>query len=150
LRVDLQLRWGLKRSCSPCQDLFNDMSHTTYTQGKWGDSWLLVIANQIVNLTLDPSFDYNLCFRCPNGSCEPILDIYIPRSFQWYKELFNLLGFDPYNCSLKIWEFTRTPTSEVEVPLGVWGFIPSHFPSLLGFPLGLQPCKPLPWLQAQG
>ncbi len=28
------------------------------------------------------SFGYNLCFKCPNGSCEPILDIYILRSFQ--------------------------------------------------------------------
>ncbi len=27
-------------------------------------------------------FFHNLCFRCPNGSCEPILDIYVPRAFQ--------------------------------------------------------------------
>jgi hypothetical protein len=25
-----------------------------------------------------PSFSHNLCFKCPNGSCKPILDIYIP------------------------------------------------------------------------
>ncbi len=33
-------------------------------------------------LTLDPSFGYNLCLKCPNGSCKPILDIYVLRAFQ--------------------------------------------------------------------
>jgi hypothetical protein len=28
---------------------------------------------------------HNLCFNYPNGSCELILDIYVPRAFQWYK-----------------------------------------------------------------
>jgi hypothetical protein len=27
------------------------------------------------NLTPDPSYGHNLCFKCPNGSCEPILNI---------------------------------------------------------------------------
>jgi hypothetical protein len=35
----------------------------------------LVVKNQIANLIPDPSFGHNLCFRCPNGSCDPILDI---------------------------------------------------------------------------
>ncbi len=34
------------------------------------------------SLTPDLSFGYNLCFRCPNEQCEPILDIYVPRAFQ--------------------------------------------------------------------
>jgi hypothetical protein len=51
------------------------MSHATWTWENWGDSWLLVVGNQIANLTPGPSFGYNLCFKCPNGSCEPILDI---------------------------------------------------------------------------
>jgi hypothetical protein len=129
------------------------MSHTIYTQGNWGNSQLLVVGSQIRDLTFDPSFGHNLCFRCPNGSCEPILDIYVPRFFQWYRELFNTLGFDPCNCSLKICESTETPTPKVGVPLGVWGFIPSHpFTPLgawdvtLGLPLGPHLCKPLPWL----
>jgi len=42
------------------------------------------------------------------------------------------MGFDPYNCSLKIWESTGIPIPKVGVPLGVWGFIPSHSPTLLG------------------
>jgi hypothetical protein len=108
-------------------------------QGNWIDSRLLMIRNQIANLTLDLSFGHNLCFRCLNKSCKPILDTYI--SFQWYKKIFNLLGFNLRNRSLNIRESTRTPTPKVEVPLGVWGFIPSHFLSLLGFlswPITLQ------------
>jgi hypothetical protein len=31
--------------------------------------------NQTTNLIPDLSFGHNLCFRCINGSCEPILDI---------------------------------------------------------------------------
>jgi hypothetical protein len=41
--------------------------------------------------------------------------------------------------------------------LGVWRFIPAHLLTLPGvccvtpgFPLGLQPCKLLPWSRAQG
>jgi len=85
-----------------------------------------VVQNQIVNLIFSPSFDYNLCVKCPNGSCEHILNIYVPRSFQWYKELFNPMGFDPYNFSLKIWESIGIPTPKVGADLGLWRFIPSH------------------------
>ncbi len=49
-------------------------------------------------------FCHNLCFRCPNGSCKPILDIYVLISFQWYKKLFEPMCFDPCNCALKIQE----------------------------------------------
>jgi hypothetical protein len=85
LCVDLRLKWGLKRSCSLHQDLFNDMSHATCTWGNRGDSWLLVVESRIANLTSGLSFGHNLCFRCPNGSCEPILDIYVSVFFKWYK-----------------------------------------------------------------
>jgi hypothetical protein len=36
----------------------------------------------IANLTPDPSFGHNLCLSCPNGSCEPTSDIFVPRAFQ--------------------------------------------------------------------
>jgi hypothetical protein len=78
-----------------------------------------MVGNQITNLISDPSFGYNLCVKCPNGSCEPILDIYVPRAFQWYKELFNPMGFDPYNHFLKIQESTRIPTPKMGAHLGV-------------------------------
>jgi hypothetical protein len=75
LCVNLQLRLGLKKSCSLHQELSNGMLHVTYTQGNWGNFQQLVVKNQIANLTLDPSFGHNLCLKCSNGSCKPILDI---------------------------------------------------------------------------
>ncbi len=65
-------------------------------------------------MTLGPSFGHNLCFRCSNGSCKPIWDIYVPKAFQWYNEFFNSMSFDPCNYPLKSplgfqfpkWEFT--------------------------------------------
>jgi hypothetical protein len=130
LCANLRLRWGLKQSCSLRQELFNEMWNVTYTQGNWVDSRLLVVGSQIGNLTLDLSFGHNLCFKCPNGSCELILDMYVSIFFQWYKKLFNSMGFDPCNCSLKIWESIGSPTSKVGAHLWVWGFLLSHFPAL--------------------
>jgi len=108
------------------------MSHATCTQGNWVDSWLLVVGSQIVKLTPDLSFGHNLCFRCLNGQCKPILAIYVPRAFQWYKKLLYPLSFDLCNHSLIIWESIRTPIPKVGVPLGVWGPIPSHSLALSG------------------
>ncbi len=143
-RADLQLRWGIKQSFSPCWELFSGMSHVTCTQVNWVDSWLLVVGSQIGNLTLGLSFGHNLCFRCPNGWCKLILDIYVSIVFQWYKELFNPLGFDYCNCSLNIWESIGTPTPKVGVPLGVWRPISSHFLALMGA-CGMTPRLPS-WL----
>jgi hypothetical protein len=95
------------------------MSHATYTQENWVNSRLLMVGSQIVNLIPDPSIGHNLCFKCPNGSCEPILDINVSINFQWYKELLDPLSFGPCNRSLNIRESTETPTPKVEAPLGV-------------------------------
>jgi hypothetical protein len=64
------------------------------------------------------------------------------------------MSFDPYNRSLKIREFIKTPTPEVGTHLGVWKFIPSHSPTfphsqehemwLSGFIFGSHLRKPLP------
>ncbi len=121
-----------KQSCSPRWKFFNGISHATYTQRNQGNSQLLVVGSQINNLTHGVFFAHSLCFKCPNGSCEPILDIYIPWTFQWYKKLLNPMGFDLWNCSMKIQEFIETPTPKVGAHLGVWRFIPSHSPTLLG------------------
>jgi len=157
LCADLWLRWSLKQICSPRQELSNGMLHATYTQGNRVDSWLLVVGSQIGNLTPNLSFGHNLCFRCPNGSWEPILDIYVSIDFRWYKKIFNQMGFDSYNCPLKIQKSIGTLTPKMGVHLGVWRFIPSHFLHSwehemwpMDFLLGPQPCKPLPWLRAQG
>jgi hypothetical protein len=151
LCVDLQLRWGLKQSCIPCWDFSNGMWHATFTQGNLGNSWLLMVRSQIGNLILGPSFGHNLCFKYSNGSCEPILDIFVLRDFQWYKRFFNPMSFDPCNRPLKIQKSIRTPTPKMGAHLVVWGFIPSHF---LAFPgawnvtpgltLGPHLCNPLP------
>jgi hypothetical protein len=63
-----------------------------------------MVGSQIDTLTPGLSFCYTLCFKYSNGMCEPILDIYVLINFQWYKELFNPMNFDPYNHSLKIQE----------------------------------------------
>jgi hypothetical protein len=54
-----------------------------------------VVRSQIGSLTPNLSFGHNLCFKYSNGSCKPILDIYISRNFQWYKENFQSNEFWP-------------------------------------------------------
>jgi len=128
LRANLRLKLGLKQRTSSraFQRCVTHHLHATYMQENRVDFQLLVVRSQIANLTFDPSFGHNLCFRCLNGSCEPILNIYVRRAFQWYKELLNLLSFDPYNRPLKIQKSIEIPTPKVETPLGVWGSDPSH------------------------
>jgi hypothetical protein len=146
LCADFWLKWGLKQSCSPHQKKFNGMWHATCTQGNRVDSWLLVVRNQTANLTPDLSFGHNLCSKCPNESCDPILDIYVSIALQWYKGLFNPLGFDPCNCSLKIQKSTRTPNSQSGSSIGSVKVHSFTLSFILRLPLGSQPCKPLPWL----
>jgi len=126
-RVDLGLRWGLKKRCSLRWELSNGMSHVIYTYGNRVDSRLLVVESQTANLTPDPSFDHNLCFRCPNGRCEPILDIYVLRVSHLYKELLKPLSFYLYNRPLNIQESTGTLTPKVELPWGVRVHSFTHF-----------------------
>jgi hypothetical protein len=102
--TNLWLRWGLKQSYSPYWELFNDMLHVAYMWGNWIDSRLLVVRSQIANLTFDLFLGHNLCFRCPNGQCEPILYIYASIYFQWCKKILEVMGFDPCNHVLKVWE----------------------------------------------
>jgi len=75
------------------------------------NSQLLVVGSQIVNLTPGFSFCYNLCYRCPNGSCKPIFDIYTSIAFQLYRKLPNARFFGPCDRTLKFWESQRTPKS---------------------------------------
>jgi hypothetical protein len=126
LCANLRLKWVSKQSYNLCWEISNGMSHATCTQGNRVNSRLLMVGSQIAKLTPNFSFGHNLCFRCPNGSCEPILYIYISISFQWYKKLFNPMGFDPYICPLKIQKSIGTPIPKMGIHLGVWRFIPSH------------------------
>ncbi len=79
------------------------MSYSTCTHQGRADSRLLVIESQTAS-----SFDHNLCFRCPNDSCEAILDIYTSRPFQWFKEHPKTRCFDPCNRTLIFWESHST------------------------------------------
>jgi len=86
LRADLGSRCGLKQSCRSRRDLSNSMLQVLCSQVFRVDSRLLVVGSQNWqtpgNSTLDPSFGHNLCFKCPNEQCEPILDIHASRAFQ--------------------------------------------------------------------
>jgi hypothetical protein len=126
---NLRLRWDQMQSYSPRWDLSNGMWHATCMKINWGDSWLLMVGSQIGNLIPGLSFGHNLGFKYLNWSCKLILDIYVPRDFQWYKKKFNPMIFDLYNCPLNIRESIETPTPKVGAHLGVWGFISSHSPT---------------------
>jgi len=98
----------LKQSCRSRRDLSNGMSHVVCSQVFRVDSWLLVVGSQNwrnpESSTPEPSFGHNLCFRCRNEQCEPILDIYTLRPFHWYKERNQPWSFDPWKRSLKFRE----------------------------------------------
>jgi hypothetical protein len=111
-----------KQNCSPLWYLSNNMWHATWMQINWGDSWLLVVGSQIDNLTFGLSFGHNLCFKYPNGSWEPILDIYVSRAFQWYKELFNPMNFNPCNWPLKIQMDSHSQSGSSLGSVGVHSF----------------------------
>ncbi len=87
------------------------MLHSRCRRRKEVDSRLLVVGSQIVSLTLGRSFAHNLGCRCPNCSCEAILDIYTSRPFQWYKEHLNARFFDPWTRALSFRESRRTLSS---------------------------------------
>ncbi len=88
-----------------------------------------MVGSQIDALTPSYSLRHNLCFKYSNGPCEPILNIYISRSFQWYNEVINPMSFDLWNCSLKIWDSIGIPTPKVGIHLGLCELSPSHTPS---------------------
>jgi hypothetical protein len=120
-----------------------------------------MVESWITNLTQDVSFGHNLCFRCPNGSCEPILDIYISIVFQWYKDIIAIKVLiqwvltpvnalwrfgSPLGLQLPRWEFTWECEGSF---LHTLLHSQKHEMWLPCFPLGPQPCKPLFWSRAQ-
>jgi hypothetical protein len=126
------LRHGLKQSYSSRRDLSNTVLHFQIAHREEVDSWLLVVGSQTASLTPGLSFGHNLSYRCPDEQCEPILDIYVPRAFQWYQERNNPLRFDPSTRPLKFQESTETPSPKMGVALGVNTHTPSHFLKLQG------------------
>jgi len=115
-------RRDLNQTCSPRQDLSNDVSHSQFGGREEVDSWLLVIGSQTSSLTPDLSFAHNLGDRCSNGQYEVILDIYASRPFQWHKEHSNARCFGPCCRPLNIRESRRTQTPHF---FQVLGFTPT-------------------------
>jgi hypothetical protein len=154
---DLLLRWDIKQSCSLRQELFNDISYVIYKQINQGNSWLWMVGSQIGSLTLSISFGHNLCFKYLNGTYEPILNIYILKTLQWYNEIFDLMNLGSWKCSLKIWRSIGLSTPKMGTHLKKCGFIVSHlftfFEAWNVIPklhFGPHLCKPLFWLQVKG
>ncbi len=121
-RPALGLRRGLNQSCSPRRELFNAMLHSRSARRERVDSWLLVVGSQTASLTPGPSFAHNLGYRCPNGQCEAIFDIYVSRTFQWHQERLNARCFGPCCRALNIRESRRTPILQL---FQVLGFTPT-------------------------
>jgi len=116
------LRRGLNQTCSPRQDLFNDVSHSQFGGREKVDSRLLVVGSQTASLTPGPSFAHNLGYRCPNDQCEAIFDIYASRPFQWHQEHPNARCFGPCCRALNIRESWSTPNPHF---FQVLGFTPT-------------------------
>jgi hypothetical protein len=110
---EVWLRRGLNQTCSPRRDVSNDVLHSQFEGRKEVDSRLLVVGSQTASLTPGPSFAHNLGCRCPNGQCEAIFDIYVPRPFQWHQEHLNARFFGPWYRTLNIWESRRIPNPQL-------------------------------------
>jgi len=115
------------------------MLHAICTHENQVDSRLLMVRSKTANLTPDPSFGHNLCFKCPNGQCDPILDIYVLRAFHLYKNILKPLSFDPCNFPLKIRESTGTPTPQSGIPLGCESSFPHTFSHFRKYVIQLPP-----------
>jgi hypothetical protein len=121
--LDLQSGWGLKQTCSSPRELSNGVLHSAYTHRGRVDSWLLAVGNQTASLTPGPSFDHNSCCRCPNDSCEAILDIYTSRPFHGEK---NISRRGVLTLAIELWVSGVLEDSGVPF-LAMW-VATSHFP----------------------
>jgi hypothetical protein len=110
-RPELGSGWDLNQSCNSRRELSNAVLHSCYKRREEVDCQLLVVGSQTASLTPGPSFAHKLGYRCPNGSCEAILDIYTSRPFQCHKEYSNVRCFDPWTRALNFRESRRTQSS---------------------------------------
>jgi hypothetical protein len=85
-----------------------------------------VVGSQIGTLTLDPSFGHNLCFKYSNGTCEPISDIYVSRSFNGINTFIIQWGLTPWNYFLKIQKSIGNPFGNVWVHSFTLSYIPGN------------------------
>jgi hypothetical protein len=104
--------------------------------------------SQSDTLTLDPSFDHNLCYKYSTGSCEPILDIMSQEIFNDIRKFSIQWVLTP---EVILWK-VETLTSKMGVCLGVHGFILLHSLAFSRVQMWLPGCilnphlsVPLPW-----
>jgi hypothetical protein len=112
-RPDLRSGRGLNQTCNLLWELSNTVLHFRFGCWEEVDSRLLVVGSQTASLTPGPSFAHNLGFRCPNGQCEAISDIYTSRPFQWNQEHPKARSFSPCCRTLNIRESRRTPNPQL-------------------------------------
>jgi hypothetical protein len=66
------------------------MSHTTFTQGNWGDSRVLMVGSQIVNLIPNHSFGHNFVKSVQMGHASPF-------QTSTFQDLFNDIRISSIN-----------------------------------------------------
>jgi len=92
-----------------------------YTQVIHGDSQLLMVGNQIDVLTLGLFFDHNLCCTYPNGSYEPILNIYFLKKIPMAYETLQSNEFWPLKSFFEDLKIPWDSNSQSGSPLGSVG-----------------------------
>ncbi len=112
-------QWNLNQTCSPRRDLSNDVLHSQFGRREEVDSRLLVVGSQIASLTPGPSFAHNMGYKCPNGQCEDIFDIYASKPFQWHQEHLNARCLGPCCWTLNFRESRRTPNPHFFPSVGI-------------------------------
>jgi len=168
LRANFGSQCSLKQSCSSCQELSNNMSHAFCSQVNRVDSQLFMVESRTNSLIPCPSFGHNLCFKCSNEQCKPILTSTFQQLSNHIKNTTSHWVLTP---EITLWSFGNPPRLHLpkwELPWECEGSLfhtPSHFLTLLGIcdvipglflaliprlplalthglPLGPQPCNP--------
>jgi len=112
------------------------MVHTTCTQGNEGNSRLLVVGIKLPIWfpTLHLAITYVL--NTQMGHASPFYTSMFHELFNDVKNFFNSMSFDPCNRPLKIRDsigcLLGLQLPKCELTWELWGFIPSHSPTLLG------------------
>jgi hypothetical protein len=89
------LKCGLKQNCSFCQKLSNGMSHALWNQVNQVDSQLFLSEVKLAVWFLALLLAITCVLDIQMSKCELILDIYVSRAFQWYKERHKPLHLTP-------------------------------------------------------
>jgi hypothetical protein len=129
------------------------MWHATCKQVNQGDSWLLMVKFKFTLWLPALPLSIICVFKYSNGTCKPILDILISKSFNdiknfWIEWVLTL--------EITFWKFGNPSKFQLTCGLCVGSFPHTllhsweHEMSFLGLTLSPHLCKLLPSLRAQG